>query len=157
MPLKPPELGFEYVHRKEDGDSLCMGMHNFNLISLAPLPAEVQVQQMLCDPRMHWSQAHLWSLSSATCLAWIKSIMFHNCGQKLSCSEFIFWIDICLHQSTGIMNPYKGKLFQTLLFSWHYYYYIISCFYKKKPPANFMVILIHWLTSPFGHQVGFHP
>lgn len=73
VPLKPPELGFEYVYGKDDGDSLCMGMHNFNWISLAALPAEVQVQQMLCDPRMHWSQAHLWSLSLATCLAEIKS------------------------------------------------------------------------------------
>lgn len=46
-------MSFEYVHRREDGDCLPMGMHNFNLISLAPMPAEMQVQQMLCDPGMH--------------------------------------------------------------------------------------------------------
>lgn len=62
--------------QKENGGSLCMGMHNFNLILLVPMPAEVQVQQMLCDPRMHWSQAHLWS-----CLwqpVWLRLNLSHS-------------------------------------------------------------------------------
>lgn len=149
MPLKPPEPGFEYVHRKEDGDSLCMGVHNFNLILLAPMPAEVQVQQMLCDPRMHWSQAHLWSLSLATCLAWIKSITFHNCGQNLSCSEFIFWVDILPtmsvhmnHEPIQKKSPSGINIFLTLLL-------LLLVVFTKRTPTNFVVILIHLAQKPF--------
>lgn len=128
-----PCTSFEYVHKREDGDCLSRGMHNFNSISLAPVPAEVQVQQMLCDPRMHGSQAHLCSLSLATHLAQIKSIMFHNCGQKLSCSEFIFWVDIL--PTSAHMNQYEEKVIQTLIFSQLYYYYCQLFLQKKSQPT----------------------